>query len=427
MSWRIAPLKRLVDPERPITYGIVQAGEDVQGGVPYVRPVDMQPWARDLDPASLRTTDPRIAARYRRSEVAPGDVIVSIGPSYGKLLLAPPYLAGANLTQGTARVAPANDVDGRYLQYALSSRLARDWWAASVGGATFGGLNLGPLANTPVPRPPVSAQHEVADFLDRECERIADLESVAATLAARLLEPALGTFLRLTEDLPLTQVGHHYEVQLGKMLDQNAVIDGELVPYLRNQNVAWDSFDLADVKNMRLTYADRRRYEVRQGDLLACEGRHVGKSAVWEGQIAPVYYQKALHRIRPLREASNRFLMWCLWLGNARGDYYADGTGSTIPHLPAEKLRRVRIPSATRDQQDAVTGETDDVSCGAARALDVVSGLRSRLAEYRDALVTEAVTGQLDVTAVSNAQMAERAHAAAEGAIACDRPPARVG
>ena len=22
--------------------------------------------------------------------------------------------------------------------------------------------------------------------------------------------------------------------------------------------------------------------------------------------------------------------MWCLWLGNTRGDYYADGSGSTI-------------------------------------------------------------------------------------------------
>ena len=39
----------------------------------------------------------------------------------------------------------------------------------------------------------------------------------------------------------------------------------------------------------------------------------------------------------------------------------------------------------------------------------------------------EAVTGQLDVTAVSDAQMDERAHAAAEGAVAVDRAPARVG
>lgn len=42
--------------------------------------------------------------------------------------------------------------------------------------------------------------------------------------------------------------------------------------------------------------------------------------------------------------------------------------------------------------------------------------LKLRLAEYRDALITEAVTGQLDVTKVSDAQMDERLHAVAEGA-----------
>ena len=40
------------------------------------------------------------------------------------------------------------------------------------------------------------------------------------------------------------------------------------------------------------------------------------------------------------------------------------------------------------------------------------------LAMYRDALITEAVTGQLDTTPTSQAQMDERAHAAAEWRLA---------
>ena len=172
--------------------------------------------------------------------------------------------------------------------------------------------------------------------------------------------------------------------------------------------MGWDRFDLSDVKLMPLNAADCTRYEVRPGDLLACEGRHVGKSAIWDGAISPIFYQKALHRIRPHSSASNRFLMWCLWLGNTRGDYYADGSGSTIPHLPAEKLRRVRIPAVDRETQDRIVRETDAVYLAARRAADATSRLRTTLAEYRDALITEAVTGQLDVTAVSDAQMDER-------------------
>lgn len=171
----LIPLKRLVDPSSPITYGIVQAGEDVEGGVPYIRPVDMKPFARDLDPAGLRTTAPEIAQTYSRSRVRAGDLVVSIGPSYGKLLLVPSRLTGANLTQGTARVSPSASVDGRFLQWALFSGAARGYWASVTGGATFGGLNLRPLSETPVPQMELQAQKEIADFLDFEGDRIARL------------------------------------------------------------------------------------------------------------------------------------------------------------------------------------------------------------------------------------------------------------
>ncbi|MGH3585771.1 MAG: hypothetical protein ACRDQ0_05565, partial [Pseudonocardia sp.] len=96
------------------------------------------------------------------------------------------------------------------------------------------------------------------------------------------------------------------------------------------------------------------------------------------------YYQKALHRIRPLSAASNRFLMWCLWLGNTRGDYYADGTGSTIPHLPAERLRRVRLPAASRDDQDRIVRETDAVYVAAQRAMRAADQLSARLSARQE-------------------------------------------
>jgi len=49
------------------------------------------------------------------------------------------------------------------------------------------------------------------------------------------------------------------------------------------------------------------------------------------------------------------------------------------------------------------------------RAIVRLEDLTTRLAEYRDALITEAVTGQLDVTEVSDTQMEERLYAVTEG------------
>ena len=68
----------------------------------------------------------------------------------------------------------------------------------------------------------------------------------------------------------------------------------------------------------------------------------------------------------------------------------------------------MRIPALGRGAQDAVTRDTDAVYRAALRADDATGPLRASLTEYRDARITEAVTGQLDVGAVSDAHMDER-------------------
>jgi len=171
------PLKRIVDPARPLTYGIVQAGDDVPGGVPYVRPMDMFEHAGVPDPTALRTTSPEIAQAYQRSTLQAGDVVVSIGPSFGKTMVVPQELAGANLTQGTARVAPAKGFLAEYVQWSLRAPQAIAHWETAVGGATFRALNLEPLGQTPV-------------FMATKADQQAMIQALRATQrdVARLLE-----------------------------------------------------------------------------------------------------------------------------------------------------------------------------------------------------------------------------------------------
>ena len=112
--WKALPTKRIVDSARPNTYGIVQCGPNYPDGVPYIRPVDMDD-ERGVGLDSLQRTAPDIAAAYARSTVRASDVVVSIGPSFGKAMVVPAELEGANLTQGTARLAPGADVAPRFL------------------------------------------------------------------------------------------------------------------------------------------------------------------------------------------------------------------------------------------------------------------------------------------------------------------------
>ncbi len=368
---------------------------------------------RDGSVDVVRDTAERITPRGLASSAAvihpAGTVLLSRTASVGFTAIMGRDMA---VSQDFMTWTPGPRLSSRFLLYVLRGMRFR--LLGLMHGSTHKTIYMPDLQALRTPLPPIGRQRAIAGFLDRETARITALQARCSALRENLAEAAIARFAELTAQHPKTQVGLHYDVQLGKMLDETRVVDGDFVPYLRNLNVGWDQFDLGDVKQMRLSGSERRRYEVRPGDLLACEGRHVGKCAIWEGQISPIYYQKALHRIRPRASSSNRFLLWCLWLGSTRGDYYADGTGATIPHLPAEKMRRVRIPSVDRREQDRIVDEVDDLHRRAARAAAVAARLHTRMTEYRDALITEAVTGRLDVTRLSDTQLEERAHAAAE-------------
>lgn len=170
--WSIQRLKQVVNPSRPITYGIVQAGENVPDGIPYIRPADMTDESGVKSEDTLLRTSPEIASSYKRSSIVAGDIVCSIGPSFGKLMMVPSSLEGSNLTQGTARVAVSQGNMPRFVFWVLKSVESYQQWESSIGGATFRALNLGPLAETFICVPGPAEQAQIARFLDHETARI---------------------------------------------------------------------------------------------------------------------------------------------------------------------------------------------------------------------------------------------------------------
>ncbi|OFR88747.1 hypothetical protein HMPREF2863_10565 [Micrococcus sp. HMSC067E09] len=166
-------LRHLVVRERPMTYGILQAGEHDDGGVPYIGPADISRVGGTPALQDLRRTTVEIAAQYQRSTLRPGDLVASIGPAYGHVMEVSEELDGANLTQDTVRLALDPDrAERRYLMWVLQGAASRDFWNFEITGATFRRLNLGTLARTPVPLPSLNEQREIADHLDRETAKI---------------------------------------------------------------------------------------------------------------------------------------------------------------------------------------------------------------------------------------------------------------
>lgn len=151
-------------------------------------------------------------------------------------------------------------------------------------------------------------------------------------------------------------VGVRYEVQLGKMLDEKKISGEHLAPYLRNVDVQWDQVSVVDLPRMDFAPLDRKKFQLRDGDLLVCEGGDVGRAAIWTSQLPECYYQKALHRLRALRPAQDlpRFMYYLLRLAHHQQRFSSSAGKATIAHLPAESLRRYRFPFPSMQEQRAI-------------------------------------------------------------------------
>lgn len=138
------------------------------------------------------------------------------------------------------------------------------------------------------------------------------------------------------------KLGDVAETNLGKMLDQHKN-RGDFHPYLANVNVRWGSFDLENLPLMKFESDELDRFGLRYGDLIVCEGGEPGRCAIWKENLPGIKFQKALHRVRVKDCMDYRYVFyWFLYAGkrHALDQYF---TGSTIKHMPADKLRQVVI------------------------------------------------------------------------------------
>ncbi len=183
-GWPIVPLNDAANPDRSITYGIVQAGNDVPDGVPYIRVSDMAKPILTL--TGMLRTAPHIAARYARSMVREGDIVFAIRATVGKMRIVPKELDGANLTQGTARIAPSEKATAPYLYWALQGRVASEVVQNVTKGSTFKEITLGRLRTIPVPLPPITEQHRIVRKLNELQVKVEVLKRIQAETAAEL-------------------------------------------------------------------------------------------------------------------------------------------------------------------------------------------------------------------------------------------------
>lgn len=158
-GWELLQLKEVVEPTRPITYGILKPGPDLKMGVLYVRVADFPNDQLNLE--AIRRTSPAIDKEFSRSRLKEGDILLSIRGTVGRLIVIPPELEGANITQDSARLSIQSHANRDYVLWFLRSEIAQKRMKRAEKGVAVRGINIGDVRALQIAIPSIEEQHEI--------------------------------------------------------------------------------------------------------------------------------------------------------------------------------------------------------------------------------------------------------------------------
>ena len=326
--------------------------------------------------------------------------------------------------QSMAAIIPGTEIDARFLYWWLESNYQNI--RNMAGGDLRDGLNLELLGNIQCPLPFRSEQTQIAAFLDRETAKIDALVAEQRRLMALLKEKRQAVTSHavtrgLNPDAPLKPSGvewlgdvpAHWDVIRLKQL----VVESVAGPYgasltkgmysasgyrvYGQQQVIPDDFSVGDYFISAEKYEEMCRYKVFPDDVLVSVMGTIGQVAVVPMNIEPGIINPRLVRYRCGPLIRPRYIQRVLMSQQYQEHLTLESRGTTMDGLNMQTLGRVPVPIPPDIEQLQIleyvaeqASKSDTLTAEAQRAIDL-------LQERRTALISAAVTGQIDVGALA--------------------------
>lgn len=183
MEWK--ELQTLV--KRKIGYGIVQPGPSVQRGVPIIKVNNIISGLYDTE--YLDKTTVENDAKYQRTKLKGGELIVTVVGTCGKTAIVPPHFAGCNLVRATCLIDIEDETICRWIKYYIDSPQGQAYINRNLNTTVQATLNVKNLNEMPIPfysKEYTSNVVKILSSLDRKIElnnKInADLEEMAKAI-----------------------------------------------------------------------------------------------------------------------------------------------------------------------------------------------------------------------------------------------------
>jgi len=351
------------------------------------------------------------------SLVPKNSIIISTRAPIGSLAIADREMC---TNQGCKSLVPYKDTCPEYFAYLLSISTAE--LNIRGKGTTFLELSSDALGAFVTPAPPLDEQTHVAAFLDRETARIDALAAEQQRLIELLKEKRQAVISHavtkgLNPDAPMKNSGiewlgeipAHWQItplkwltdpqrpiMYGIVLPGPDVGDG--VPILKGGNVRPSRMNLeAMARTTPEIEAPYARARLRAGDLVYSIRGSIGDCEPVPSELEGANITQDVARVAVARENSASWVRWALLAPAVREELASGSLGAAVRGVNIFDLKRAKLPTPPAREQASIAAFLDHeitkihaLTAEAQLAIDL-------LHERRSALISAAVTGQIDV------------------------------
>ena len=270
--------------------------------------------------------------------------------------------------------------------------------------------------------PPLSVQHQIANYLDTKCAQIDTIIAREQSVIEKLHEykraiitQAITRGLNSSTKMKKTglewigMIPEHWNVKKIKYLTSKIgsgktpkggsdVYIDEGVLFIRSQNVYDGYFDLSSAvfisHEIDCTMSNTRVY--RDDVLLNITGGSIGRSCLYESdKLANVNQHVCIIRCNSQMRPKFIQYFWNSSIGKTSIDIYQ--SGANREGLNFFEIGNTTVPTPELDEQDQIIDYLDDKCDAIDRGISQKLTIIDTLAEYKRSLIYEVVTGKKEV------------------------------
>lgn len=318
-------------------------------------------------------------------------------------------------------IRPAQAMDARFLAYVTFADAFRKHGQAEMKGAA--GQQRVPddfVSDFQIPHPRLPEQRAIAEFLDRETGKIDALVAKKERVIELLQEKRTALIAQavtkgLDRNVPMKDSGVEWlgevparwdvkrlkylvpDVTVGIVVTPAKYYVDNGIPCLRSLNISSGEIDMDDLVFISEEANEyHRKSQIFEGDVVVVRTGQAGTAAIVPAKLSGANCIDLLI-VRRSDQIRSKMVYYYLNSRAAISQAEVRSVGAIQGHYNTSTLANLFVPVIPVDEQDSIVRHLDDQTAAIDALTKTIRDGIDRLAKFRTALISAAVTGKIDV------------------------------